>query len=132
MMLVDSSVWIDYFNGIDNQQAEMLDKTLGTESVVIGDLILTEVLQGFRLDEDYRNARRLFDSLTMFDMLGKEMALASAENYRYLRKQGTTIHKTAGVITATFCIKHRMPLLFSDKDFIPFVDHLGLVDGATV
>ena len=130
MILVDSSVWIDYFNGIDNQQAEMLDKTLGTESVAAGDLILTEVLQGFRRDEDYKKARRLFDALTMFDMLGREIALASAENYRYLRNQGITIRKTADVIIATFCIKQRTPLLFSDKDFLPFVDHLGLVDVA--
>lgn len=132
MILVDSSVWIDYFRGIDSQQSELLHKLLGTESVVVGDLILTEVLQGFRHDEDFEKARKLFDALTIFDMLGREIALASAENFRYLRKQGITIRKTADVIIATFCIKQQMPLLFSDKDFTPFVDRLGLVDVSDV
>ena len=127
MILVDSSVWIDYFRGTDSQQSELLHKLLGTELVVVGDLILTEVLQGFRHDEDFEQARKLFDALTIFDMLGREIALASAENFRYLRKQGIAIRKTADVMIATFCIKQRIPLLFSDRDFIPFVDRLGLV-----
>ena len=130
MILVDSSVWINYFRGIDDKQTEVLDKTLGEESVVVGDLILTEVLQGFRRDEDFMKARDLFDSLTMFDMIGREIAFASAENYRFLRKQGITVRKTIDVIIATFCIRQSIPLLFSDKDFAPFIDHLGLIDAS--
>ena len=79
MILVDSSVWIDYFNGVDNRQTDVLDEILRMESVATGDLILTEVLQGFRHDEDYRRARGLFDVLTFYEMLGYEIAIASAE-----------------------------------------------------
>ena len=131
MILVDSSVWIDYFTGIDSQQAETLDKTLGVRPVAAGDLILAEVLQGFRHDRDYKMAKALFDSVTIFELLGRKMALASVENFRSLRKKGITIRKTADVIIATFCIKQRLPLLFSDKDFKPFVEHLGLVEAGT-
>lgn len=128
MILVDSSVWIDYFSGNDTRQAEALDKTLGVQIVAIGDLILTEVLQGFRLDQDYKTAKKLLSELTVFELLGKDMAIKSAENFRKLRKQGITIRKTADVIIASFCIEHSLPLLFSDKDFKPFVTHLGLIE----
>ena len=130
MILVDSSVWIDYFTGNDTEQADTLDKTLGSKLVAVGDLILTEVLQGFRVDSDFMTAKALFDELTVFEMLGKEMALKSAENFRVLRKRGITIRKTADVIIASFCIDRGLPLLFSDKDFIPFVNHLGLKEAS--
>jgi predicted nucleic acid-binding protein len=126
MILVDSSVWIDYFLGRDSPQVEILDGSLGVRAVGVGDLILTEVLQGFRADKDYRIARTIMDELTIFDMLGKDMAIKSAENFRKLRKRGITIRKTADVIIATYCIEHGLPLLFSDKDFEPFVKHLQL------
>lgn len=127
MILVDSSVWIDYFRGVDSREADILDQTLGVRQVAVGDLILTEVLQGFRADADYRTAKRLMESLTVFDMLGRDMAVKSAGNFRRLRKRGVTIRKTADVIIASFCIDRSIPLLFSDKDFKPFVQHLGLV-----
>lgn len=128
MMMVDSSVWIDYFTGVANKQTDTLDKTLGQEPVVVGDLILTEVLQGFRRDQDYETARALFDDLTVFEMLGKKMAIKSAENFRVLRKRGITVRKTADVIIASFCIERKLSLLFSDKDFRPFVKYLGLAE----
>ena len=128
MILVDSGVWIDYFTGIDNKQTATLDKTLGVQSVAAGDLILTEVLQGFRHDRDYRTAKALFDNVTIFEMLGRDMAIRSAENFRTLRKKGITIRKTADVIIASFCIKQKIPLLFSDKDFKPFVKYLGMTE----
>ena len=128
MILVDSGVWIDYFTGIDNKQTDTLNVTLGVRSVAAGDLILTEVLQGFRHDRDYRTAKALFDNVTIFDMLGRDMAIRSAENFRALRKKGITIRKTADVIIASFCIKQKLPLLFSDKDFKPFVKYLGLTE----
>ena len=128
MILVDSGVWIDYFTGIDNKQTDTLNVTLGVQSVAAGDLILTEVLQGFRHDSDYRTAKALFDNVTIFDMLGRDMAIRSAENFRALRKKGITIRKTADVIIASFCIKQKLPLLFSDKDFKPFVKYLGLTE----
>ena len=128
MIIVDSSVWIDYFSGADTSQAETLDSVLGIKPVAIGDLILTEVLQGFRHDKDYKTARKVFEDVTIFDMLGTQMAIKSAENFRALRKKGITVRKTADVIIATFCIEQKLPLLFSDKDFKPFVKHLGLIE----
>ena len=128
MILVDSSVWIDYFSGNGSRETDFLDGMLGVSAVAIGDLILTEVLQGFRHDKDYKTARRLLGKLTIFELLGTKIAVKSADNFRKLRKKGITIRKTADVIIASFCIEHNLPLLFSDKDFKPFVEHLGLRD----
>lgn len=124
--MVDSSVWIDYFNGRDTPQTFKLDGLLGREPLVMGDLILTEVLQGFRADADYRIAKHMLTAFTLFSLLGLEIAIKSADNFRALRKQGITIRKTADVIIATFCIENGHSLLFSDKDFVPFVEYLGL------
>lgn len=128
MILVDSSVWIDYFKGTINKQTDFLDSALGTQSLCIGDLILTEVLQGFRRDKDFRQARKMLAELTVYELLGIEIAHKSANNFRLLKKRGITVRKTANVIIATFCIEQSLPLLFTDKDFKPFVDHLGLIE----
>jgi len=128
MILVDSSVWIDYFSGNGSSETDFLNGVLGVSAIAIGDLILTEVLQGFRHDKDYKTAKRLLEELTIFELLGIKMAVKSADNFRKLRKKGVTIRKTADVIIASFCIEHNLPLLFSDKDFKPFVRHLGLRD----
>ncbi len=126
MIFVDSSVWIDFFNGTACAETDKLNEILGLEEIVIGDLILTEVLQGFRSDADYKTAKNVLTSLTVYDLLGKDMAIKSADNFRKLRKKGITIRKTADVIIATFCVENKIPLLFTDKDFTPFVDHLRL------
>ncbi len=126
MILVDSSVWIDFFNGTENAETEKLNEVLGLEEVVIGDLILAEVLQGFRSDKDFKVAKDVLTSLTVHDLIGKELAIKSANNFRKLRKKGITIRKTADVIIATYCIENKIPLLFTDKDFVPFVDNLRL------
>jgi predicted nucleic acid-binding protein len=128
MIIVDSSVWIDYFNGKDLPEVTKLDELLETELLGIGDLILAEVLQGFRQDSDYRKAKQLLTSLTVFEMLGSEAAINSADNFRALRKKGLTVRKTIDVAIATFCINNGHSLLFSDRDFLPFVEHLGLVN----
>jgi predicted nucleic acid-binding protein len=127
MVIVDSSVWIDYFNGRDIPEVAKLDRLLETELLGVGDLILAEVLQGFRQDKDYQTAKRLLTSLTVFEMLGVEMAIKSADNFRDLCKKGITVRKTIDVMIATFCIENGHELLFSDKDFTPFVEHLGLM-----
>jgi predicted nucleic acid-binding protein len=126
VIVVDSSVWIDYFNGVDSEASEKLDKLLGVEPLAVGDLILTEVLQGFRSDAHYKTAREVMTSLTVFDMLGQKMAIKSADNYRSLRARGITVRRTVDVIIATYCIEQDLPLLFEDKDFLPFVRNLGL------
>jgi len=126
MIVVDSSVWIDYFNGTANPQTEKLDALLGEEPLAVGDIILTEVLQGFGADRDFNTAKAMLLNLTVFDMLGQRNAVASAENFRVLRKKGVTVRKTVDCIIATFCIENNHGLLFSDRDFLPFVEHLGL------
>ena len=126
MILVDSSVWIDYFNGEDNKQTNTLNDALGVRPVAVGDLMLAEVLQGFKDDKDYKTAKSLFDDLIIYDLVGKTMAIKSADNFRTLRKKGITVRKPVDVIIATFCIEKKLPLLFLDKDFKPFVKHLGL------
>ena len=126
MILVDTSVWIDYFNGSDNQYTDALDSGLEESIVAIGDLIFLEILQGFKNDRDFNRAKAVLDSLDQYELFGHSMALKSAENYRTLRKKGITIRKTTDVIIATFCIENQIPLLFSDRDFIPFAEYLGL------
>ena len=126
MIVVDSSVWIDYFTGKSTPAADKLDSLLGEDLVAIGDLMLVEVLQGFRADKDYRQARKLMLSLTVMNMLDTSIALKSAANFRTLRKKGITVRKTIDAIIATYCIENRLPLLHSDKDFQPFHKHLKL------
>lgn len=126
MIVVDSSVWIDYFNGVESKATEKLDALLGVEPLAVGDLILTEVLQGFRNEAHYRTAKDLMLSLTVFELLGRKLAIKSADNYRALRARGITVRRTVDVIIATYCIEHELPLLFDDKDFLPFVRELGL------
>ena len=128
MIVVDSSVLIDYFCGNENPQVNCLDELLGVKPVAVGDLILAEVLQGFKSDKDFRVAKQLFKDITVFDMLGESRAVKCAENLRYLRARGITIRKTTDVVIASFCIEQRLPLLFIDRDFRPFVDHLGLIE----
>ncbi|WP_125610583.1 PIN domain nuclease [Specibacter cremeus] len=126
MIVVDSSVWIDFFNGRDSTETGRLYSLLAAEPIAVGDLIVTEVLQGFRSDRDFAKARNALLSLTVFPLLGPDAAVRAAENYRELRKQGVTVRKTADVIIASFCIEHGHSLLFSDRDFLPFVERLGL------
>jgi len=126
MIFLDSTVLIDYFNGKTNWQVEKLESILGKEIVVIGDYVLTEVLQGFRSDKEFQKAKTILLSFPCFDIARKEIAIQSAKNFRYLRKKGITIRKTIDVIIATFCIVNDFTLLHNDKDFIPFENHLKL------
>jgi predicted nucleic acid-binding protein len=121
MILIDSSVWIDYFNGVYNQKTDFLYSNLGREEFVIGDLIYTEVLQGFPDERSYRKAKELLDVFPFKNIGGKEIALSSANNYRILRKKGVTIRKTVDVFIATFCIENNISLLQNDRDFEPFI-----------
>ena len=126
MILVDSSVWIDYFRGTPTPQTEFLDSLLLRELVIIGDLILTEVLQGFDGDRDFNQARMLLTSLDVIDLAGKDIAIQAARNFRALRAKGVTVRKTIDTMIATRCIEGDLKLLYSDRDFDPFVEHLGL------
>lgn len=126
MILVDSSVWIDYFNGNKTPQTDWLDSALGNTPLIIGDLILTEVLQGFQSDKDFQTAKDLLWSIPFLPMGGQDIALESAMNYRLLRKKGVTVRKTIDVMIGTFCIHYHLPLLHDDRDFDPMVKFLGL------
>ena len=126
MILVDSSVWIDYFRGASNAPTERLDDLLSREPLAIGDLILTEVLQGFSDEKAFNKARNLLTSLTVIQLGGQEIAIQAARNFRALRSLGVTVRKTIDTIIATRCIASRYSLLHNDRDFHPFVDHLGL------
>jgi predicted nucleic acid-binding protein len=108
MIIVDSSVWIDYFNGNKTSQTDWLDSSLGNTPIIIGDLILTEVLQGFQNDKDFKIARDLLLGIPLVEMGGRDLALESAMNYRLLRKKGVTVRKTIDVIIGTFCIHHQL------------------------
>lgn len=127
MILVDSSVWIDYFRGDVTPQTDRLDQLLGQEVIATGDLILTEVLQGFQSDKEFNQAKKLMTSLVVVDLVGHDNAIEAAKNFRRLRLQGVTVRKTIDTLIATYCIDHGMPLLHCDKDFDPFFEHLGLV-----
>ena len=126
MILVDSSVWIDYFRGVASPETDRLDELLDEELIAIGDLILTEVLQGFDRDRDFNRAQKFLTTLTIIELGGKEIALRAAKNYRKLRGLGVTPRKTIDTIIATRCIESDLPLLYSDRDFDPFVERLGL------
>lgn len=127
MILVDTSVWIDYLNGTRSRHTDALDLAIVEGVVAMGDLIFLEILQGIRNDREYRTTGQCLKTLDQLEMFGKGMAEKCAENYRALRKKGMTIRKTTDVIIATYCIEQALPLLFTDRDFMPFVDHLGLV-----
>ena len=128
MILVDSSVWIDWFNNNDTLQTRRLRLLTDTNILLVGDLILAEVLQGFRQQRDFENARVKLSGLEQIDIGGLVVAEQAARNYRRLREMGLTVRKTIDALIATRCIMERIPLLYSDPDFDPFVKHLGLVD----
>jgi len=125
--LVDTSVWIDYFNGQESAETNTLDTALIDGIVAIGDIIFLEILQGFRRDKDYSAAKSTLSTLEQYEMFGRSMVTKCANNYRTLRKKGITTRKTTDIIIATFCIDNKLPLLFSDRDFVPFAKHLNLI-----
>jgi predicted nucleic acid-binding protein len=126
MIVVDTTVWIDYFNGQSTPQTEYLDDLLLLQPILMGDLILGEVLQGFHREADFEAARRALGQLEQAQMVNPVLAVQSARNYRALRKVGLTVRKTIDCFIATFCIENGHVLLHSDADFEPFEHHLGL------
>lgn len=126
MILVDSSVWIDYFNGAVSSETDLLDGLLGRSPVVIGDLILAEVLQGFRSDTGVRKARTLLATLDCHVIGGCGIAAGAADNFRRLRARGITIRKSVDMLIGTWCIAQGCELLHADRDFDPMEIHLGL------
>jgi predicted nucleic acid-binding protein len=124
--LVDSSVWIAYFNGVVCRQTDLLDRLLSERLILLGDLMIAEVLQGFAKDSDFRSARALFAGLRCADLVGRELAIEAAVNFRRLRSEGVTVRKTIDMLIATYCIAHGHELLHMDRDFDPMERLLGL------
>lgn len=126
MIVADTSVWIDFFNGKGTPGAALLRSSLAEAEVLMGDLILAEILQGFRSEKDFRTVRSRLALLDVVTLCGPDIALAAADNYRILRLKGVTVRKTIDMIIATYCIRHRLPLLHQDRDFDPMERYLGL------
>ena len=126
MILVDSSVWIDFFRGTRTPEAERLDVLLGTTRIAVGDLILAEVLQGVRGEREFQQVRKTLDSFEQVDLVGRDIAIQAAKNFRKLRDLGLTVRKTIDTLIATWCIESNYALLHSDRDFDAFELHFGL------
>ena len=126
MIFVDSTVWVDYFRGLSTLHTEKLETLFGTGEIVAGDLVLTEVLQGFRVDKQFNFALELFNTLHIVRLGGYQMSVQAARNFRILRSHGYTVRKTIDSLIATRCIADKLYLLHNDRDFIPFEKHLGL------
>ncbi len=130
MIVVDTTVWIDFFNGRDVAHVARLRALLGESEIVVGDLMLCEVLQGFRTDREADEVEGLLRRFDIVSMGGDDIAVAAARNFRALRARGVTVRKTIDLLIGTWCIQNRRPLLHNDRDFAPMVRHLGLAEVA--
>lgn len=126
MILVDSSVWVEYFRSADTPQVALLDSLFGRSPLAVGDLIAAEVLQGVRDEREFKWVKKTLDAFDHIDLAGYDLAVKASENYRSLRAMGITIRKTVDTLIATRCIEDRLTLLHADRDFLPFAQHLGL------
>jgi hypothetical protein len=126
MIVADTSVWVGFFNGFESPQVAALRRAIAGAEVIMGDLILAEILQGFRSDNSYRAVRQRLLALDIVTLCGRDVALEVADNYCNLRARGVTVRKTVDMIIATYCIRHALPLLHRDRDFDAMEKHLGL------
>lgn len=126
MIFVDTSVWIHFFNGVHNPYTQTLNVVLGERRVVSGDLVLTELLQGFRNDEEFRTVRAYMQLFPCEPMVGQQAAVEAAQAFRTLRRRGLTIRKTIDVLIAMHCIRNDYSLLHQDRDFSLMAPALGL------
>jgi hypothetical protein len=126
MLVVDSTVWVDYFNGLKNPQTDRLHQILDQVPILVGDLILAEVLQGFREEADFVAARHALGKFLQVGMVSADLTIQSARNYRLLRRKGVTVRKTIDGLIATWCIENGHELLHNDGDFDGYERHLGL------
>lgn len=126
MVIIDTTVWIDYLGGIANAETSWLHRELLRERLGLTDLILCEVLQGIRDDAAFSQVQRSLSRFRIFDTGGGDLAVAAAHNYRWLRQRGHTVRKTIDCLIATFCLEAGHALLHRNHDFDPFEKHLGL------
>ena len=128
MIVVDSSVWIDFLNGRDAAHVRRLRTILGADEIIVGDLMLCEVLQGLDSERAAQEVEALLRRFEIAPMAGDAIAVAAARNFRSLRKRGITVRKTIDLLIGTWCIENRRPLLHNDSDFHPMARYLGLIE----
>ena len=125
-VVIDTTVWIDFFRNRQTPQTDALKQVVRRGDAVLGDLIVSEILQGVKSDKDFRSLARHLSRFGILPMVGRDYAIKSASNYRLLRSKGVTIRKTVDCWIATFCIERHFYLLHNDRDFDPFEKYLGL------
>ena len=128
MIVVDSSVWIDFLNGRNAPHVRRLRAALGTDEVMVGDLMLCEVLQGLDSERAAQEIEALLRRFEIVPMAGDAIAVAAARNFRSLRRRGITVRKTIDLLIGSWCIENRRPLLHNDSDFHPMARYLGLIE----
>jgi len=126
MVIVDTSVWVDYFNGRENTESDWLELHVDQQRLGLTTIILTEILQGLSDEKTAALVEAELLQFEIFDASSRALAVQAAKNYRALRRRGKTPRKTIDVLIATFCIQGRHSLLHRDRDFDPFEEHLGL------
>jgi predicted nucleic acid-binding protein len=131
LIVVDSSVWIDFLNGRNAPHVATLRATLGTDEIIVGDLMLCEVLQGLANERAAQQVEALLRRFEIVAMAGEAIAVAAARKFRSLRKRGITVRKTIDLLIGTWCIENRKALLHNDGDFRPMARYLGLVEVLT-
>jgi len=130
VIVVDSSVWIDFLNGRKAPHVARLQAILGNEEIIVGDLMLCEVLQGLTSERAARQVEGLLRRFEIASMAGEAVAIAAARNFRSLRRRGITVRKTIDLLIGTWCVENRRPLLHNDGDFRPMAQHLGLIEAS--
>ena len=128
MIVVDSSVWIDFINGRSAPHVRRLHEVLGANEIIVGNLMLCEVLQGLAGERAAKEVEALLRRCDIVSMGGDAIAVAAARNFRRLRRLGITIRTTIDLLIGTWCIEQRTPLLHNDNDFRPMARHLGLIE----
>jgi predicted nucleic acid-binding protein len=126
VIVVDSTVWIDFFRGRVTRETTTLRSLVGLGVILVGDLVLAEVLQGFPDERQADAGRRTLERFAVEPMVGQDIAVAAAANYRRLRAQGITVRRTVDLLIGTFCIERGHALLHRDRDFEPMAARLGL------
>jgi predicted nucleic acid-binding protein len=126
MVIVDTTIWIDYLRGLRNPETDYFDREVGRQRFGLTDLILCETLQGIRDEKAFKRVLRDLRKFQVFETGGEELAVLAARNFRRLRRRGHTVRKTIGCLIATFCLRHGHSLLHRDRDFDPFEQVLGL------
>jgi len=128
VIVVDTSVWIDFLNGRNAPHVRQLRAILGEEEVVVGDLMLCEILQGLDSERIAQEVEALLRRFETVPMVGEAIAVAAARNFRSLRRRGITIRKTIDLLIGAWCIENRTTLLHNDSDFHPMASYLGLIE----